>query len=99
MTHQFKTQGGYSGSPIFVSFMEGSKQHYIIAIHSGISDRFSIPIGVSIKLTDNVMKRLISMEEKLRDNKVSSIKLNTIEFEKFLQKFESSRLERSKFAN
>ncbi len=82
MQHPFETEGGYSGSPLIVKFHEELFERYIVAIHRGVDSDGN---KKSLKMTENVVERLIYLEQKLRNSKVSQIKFSTVEFEKCFQ--------------
>ncbi len=86
LPHSFTTKSGYSGSPIIVRFMEESWQQYIVAIHSCVDYENNSRIGLSTKMTMQVVERLISFERKLKNSEVSMIKFISIEFERCLEK-------------
>lgn len=90
MQHSFETEGGYSGSPIIVKFHEELFGQYIVAIHRGVDSDGN---KKSIKMTENVVERLIEFEQKLRKDEVSRVKFSTVEFEKCFQNAKNAQAE------
>ncbi len=84
MEHSFETKGGYSGSPLIVKFHEERFEQYIVALHRGVDSDGN---KMSVKMTEEVVAKLIELEQKLRNSEFSYIKISSVvEFEKCLQK-------------
>ncbi len=96
MEHYFETEGGYSGSPLIVKFHDESFGSYIVAVHRGL-DRDGKT--VSVKMTEEIVERLIELERKLRNSELSYIKISSVEFERCLEKAEKARAEQSRLNN